>query len=830
MASANLWDNERNINYTGGGLYTPQPNANNMFSGMIGNTVGPMYGQLANQMGLDRILMAMLTGNNAFSTRGQQYGVQAPTSNAMFNAIDNSHYNNMFGAFSQGMDNTRKDLLTNYYIKTGMTEDTAKTRAASAINSSLNPMGLLTKMAAGGYEEAQMQAGFSRSAFYQGLHGGVPMVPGGMPHAYNADITRWQSDRGTKMGAVFGAIGRDYIAQPSTYGNMSGGDVGYITSEVTRSGAVNKELSTMFDSKSSHKSIEAASASISRKVKEYSQALAPLKEILGGDIPSLMKSMDQMFGVNAMATYSPGQLQSYALNMKHMSALTGTSAQNMIAMAQTAQGYLNQSYGGSAMGGGAVAMNTAAMLGAPGVSMARMNEDQFRGTVLKTNAALQAGQRAQDISGAYAMFVEQRGGADSIANREAFKGVLAANGANINKLAGAIGVSMQDIRGAGKSERAEDLLTNPENAFLTDAAGNETYSIYKRKSGRGIGQILKGYGVSASAAEIDSLDMSDPDSVKKFLSSKGVSADKQVAIMGRMGESANWAGRNTFGVGFRQVEAMNKARQNKQITDKMVKARSDFETEFTAKFSKIGGMAGVLDSIMHGDKKKGLELGSLVSAYTGVLNIGDMGAVGKAYAALGEDDTKRTEFRGGMEIAMSGLDESGKLIEDKNFKANRTEFLKTGSAASLKEMLKFTKEGRRTSTLEKVGLGKEYEAAKGEQDKGDIIARYGVSQAAKDAKIGGLTDPEVKDRLAAMRTAKPGQKDFTLDEMLDFSGGNIKKIDVSEAERKKLSAGYTDKLSAVGMAPAQHGLEYFIKEIFNTITQLNSKIPNFGGG
>ena len=864
------WSPYPQANVPGG--YQQQPLGGGIASGPLG-MLSPWLGMGAQMFGLDRRVMQSLVPN-AVSMQGNLFG-QTNAANAMMNQALNSQYSKIGFYDDKARQRDVERTLGGIYRTMGDDPATAKTNARAARGNLLNPFTLAATALVGANESSQMQANMANGAFYTGamnytrpgaLQGFASnLTPAEQKLAYgrNKGATGDEQERDFASGIdkqqdaikrAHKSVYRDYNKNFTQYGGLSGGQVGSLTAEMERSGSVT------FDGSQS-------TGQIKNKIKQMSQALGPLKELFGGDIPKLVDQLDKAFGTNALATFSPAQMQSKALQMKHTAAITGTSVQNLGQMIGASQAML-AGVGIGGQGAFQAAMDTATMTSGPG--SARVNQEQFKAGTLKRNVALQEHYATKMAAGAYTIWAGRQKGPGFASLTDAqkmaqFQAEFGAGAMDEASMAKRLGVSQSDIVRAAGSREADDARRNTD---LGVFVGNKKFmgryeDLAKRHT---LNTISKGV-LRAGASALTAKDI------------EGKSRDEVVALMGaryensgqlagdldrRLDNSARMLG---LGKNHDEAEQLRKGYKNKKLMDAEVSRRSGLE-KLTQEVGSAFGMQGVL-KVLNESKGGGNEvtIGKFIAGTFGMMTAdelekakrsGNMTAVDAKARAAAADMKAAAKNRGGVltksqgtafdkmaDAAMRGSTEGGMALdsseETKKWRDDMGKMLlnKNAKAAELQALvdkgnkLGVTNEAKKANEIgggdkdrvkefaEKTkALSAEYtKAANNPATKeADLQAIYKKSALMQGAEAAGVDAGSIGSIEAAYKKMGPGASMSAIYEEAGVKGDQLgKATSAAEGAASKLGVSPQSELSML--------IEKILAAITNAVNQLTTKKP-----
>lgn len=118
----------------------------------------------------------------------------------------------------------------------------------------------------------------------------------------------------------------NYSFDKADYGGMNQGEVAALTAAITRDTDI---LGSADVSKAD--SLKEATAKLKERVKKYSEALAPLKDIFGDNVPAMLNTVEQITGQN-IATLGADRARDIARNLSDRTSLGRYSMENIADM------------------------------------------------------------------------------------------------------------------------------------------------------------------------------------------------------------------------------------------------------------------------------------------------------------------------------------------------------------------------------------------------------------------------------------------------------------------------------------------------------------------
>ena len=563
----------------------PGPAGGNLFTGGLG-LISPILETLGKLAGLDQKIVNGITSSlgGVLSTRGS---FSRPTNygDIFNNAQTVSRNKAMFRPFETNMRAVQTDLLKDFYQNVmGFKPEEAENRAISGMKNFAALSPIVSNAAFGKFEFGQLRRG---------------LVAGGMM----GGATLGGAARSDHFGKYAAELVKEYGGNKFAFGGLSGGEVGQLQASMIQSG----QLSLRDLGKGNN------SQAMVQKVKRMSQAVAPLKELFGESIPQLMKELDDAFGVST-ATFSPEQVSSKVLNLKHTAMATGLSVKTIMRMSASAQNMLG-TVGESGMGADTAAEH-AAMMMSTGVSMARLNTNDFRSRVLRDVTGQMASRGAHDISGAALLYRnamgKKVGGGYKVSMQEAVNYIRkrAEGDYSVAKLAEITGTTAGDVIAAGESEGAEDIRTNTDvGAGLTETRYN-TYKTVRAQGLRFMGRhnndplMSKAYEMLAKKLDTDKGAAMTEQEAKDYLKKSGLhlSSNQLTRLVSDYTKQGNVAAGVTGFKSARQADAQMKAYAASQEVAKRVEETKGIEAvmqkvQASEKYGWIGLLQGKQKSI-----------------------------------------------------------------------------------------------------------------------------------------------------------------------------------------------------------------------------------------
>lgn len=845
-----------------GGYKTSEPFMGRPVSSAL-NQLSPFAGMAANYLGLDRRLTAALMPN-AMSSNGSLFQPTNQT-NSLLNQQLNRQYN-AAGSYNDTMQNTLKtSMLTGMYRAQGYEEKASQEAAKAAMS---QPLGMMN-MAATGLLMAQdfrgmdreLKKGMASSGVMTRLDWGSMLsgAPSSLSAAQRQLLLGGEAGDKASMDAQNKAQGialqanqklmADFAKSPSQFGGFNAGQTGAIAAEMARTGKIDYSKLK-------------AGGDISADVKKMTQALDPLRELFGDDIPGLMDKLDKMLGTNAMATFSPEQIQAKALQLKHTAAVTGTSVEVMGNMIGASQAYFERA-GLDASGGFQVAMDATGLL-AGKKDTKRLNEDKYRANTVKLLSAQQERSETKYAAGAYVLWAGKNAdklkGMDDAQKMAQFQVELGPGANSAEAISRRLNISVQDMAAAARTVEAEDARKNTNLGKFMLGGRQEKYA-GRRDSY--LSRMMAAQGGTAVSIQGRSLDEIKED-YKKQNKGKDLILDQAVL---------NSFARRTLGQGFNSsmAEQLAKDVKGSKFREAEVLQRSNLEKSMTAAgMGKGFGVTGLMEFFSNADATGKATVENLVGSVMGMgLSAGaDKKAVEKVLKGLGADNMRQAEAnrksklgeKGNAEFTkmanavLAGTTEGGKALgtDDATVKLRR-EIMETLTNANAKpEDVKalmaradeagITKSGETRKNIKDIA-GDEKSLSDKERTKRDELLsefeklqsdpkttgkeldsfRKGVGLEMTAAKI-GLDDENLKTIKKDMAEAEKAGKSFDIN-------ASVNKIEgLSDKQRASLVEGYEKGSEKMGISTKPDMMQNILAVLNSLLSVIsNWKMPTTGG-
>jgi len=735
--------------YLSGGAYKqPGIGGDQLVTQLIG-MLSPHLAQLAQSLDLDATAIRTLT--NTMNTQGSLF---TPTNyaNVMFNAQAATANRQMMQPFEAGIEGTETQVMTGIYSKMFPGNEVEINRRVTAAQANIfNPMNVITEHLAGGYQMDEMRRGLLNTSLFSGIYNTSRMADPFQPSIAEIqaaggtsymNILDEQNRRREAFKPFAAQIREDYVNNISLYGGLSGGEVGTLTADMARRGALRDEQGDLFTPAGAGGDQTARLSAASKRVQAMSRAMAPLKEFFNESMPQLLERLDSTFGVNAAATFSPEQIQSKVLQMKHTARMTGTSMEQLMGMAQGAQTYYRSLGMDTPMGGGTAAMVAAGMLGAGGVDRSRLNLPDFERLTFRNVVGAQTSDTARALSGAFVL-ANAGGMLTGETRRERiakFRNIVNAGGGP-RDLEAALGgrFRMQDILEASGTLEAEDVRTQTD---LFTMAMSQTFTDYNQDIRSEAREIFnERLGLSLTADDMKKFSVRG---MGAFLEKQGIAntPENRMKMAAARGAVRDFADITATGYGYESANKIETAEQSLEVSRKMgllrdVRAR--YEADITNRgVGTVYGMTGLLsfitgegqatarqkiiddETLSEHEKARRLEelerdratVGNLA---TSMLGITDFKALrGNISKIAGKDATRSvsdvtTQMEGLMNVALAGTTETGKTISEDNMTIFRSllegDMKEEDAVAAMSKLTSmWTKTGREEQIIEQ-GFG-----------------------------------------------------------------------------------------------------------------------------
>lgn len=588
---------------------------------------------------------------------------------------ENSQYNRLItppgmtagGAFVQSMNNMqtgatmaglngsgginellRNEFLWNYYRATNPStaQGIAQAEAdlAAAKSNQLNPMRLAYELA----DPYNIKPAFA----------GVASNVGTYTRQFGKGVFDLDGQRTAYKLLAGGrdSILYDAVTDPSSYGGFSASSIMDIGKELMVAGQDPTKNTEQFRS----------------RLKEIAASLVPLKDILGEDIPMIMKTLESITGSRDLT--DPSTLRSTAYKISTTLQLTGGTIQQYEAASRAFEGSLVTPGGvnRAILGAGTQAGNF--LLGTANQSMAGITSSELMGEGARTTNAYAKGVYAENYARALAIYADKNGITDAATANRLFRGELS------QKLGEGFSASIALRSLAGVTNDRE----------LERGTGNSIYyAAHKEGWGSAMSQtatmagalnVFESHGGASSKAGriIADISKADPMEFARFLSMdkeglRNYFNDKGISMS--QGESSDLSRlllhsyERLSGRHFSETESRASA-NTMYRTYTMDKKRSALEQtqrllDQTAG-NGVSGLAGVLDKIASQNARgENSTLGQMLSSALGVTNLSNLfGYRNMSRGADGDKLSARLEssFRYILQNNMTADEDTTKLF------------------------------------------------------------------------------------------------------------------------------------------------------------------------
>lgn len=479
-----------------------------------------------------------------------------------------------------------------------------------------------------GYGMSWLTGEYGYGAFAEGLHENLarisPVSPGYMAahigsmskarrRAYGIGAAgEYRSGLEARMAAMTQlstSVARDFGKDPTSFGGFTLGDQGALMRELSSAGT----FDTMGTDEQSIRQMQ-------QKIKKTSQALASLKDVLGKDVPEIVRNLEGLTGVNALGTYSPEELQNIGVKLNASMAVSGLTMRDAAQFTTVAKTYAAR-YGGSVEAAPEIARQMGLFVASRGAGMAHLNREKYFSESMKLISSAQQSRQAGDISGAYLIWQRQNKDiltdveADNIARFRNF--MQDENAFDINSLGQALGVSREDIRNISYTEEARRIKTQTNLGGMTVL--QDRVSEYNKIRQDTIQNYLTEAGLGDEAvAQLSSLNDAD---LEQALLKRG-----KGALAGRINRSLDTIAR------FKQFGSrrdVNETRERiKNIGEQQAKAEAlEGLHERLASLQGMTGGAAILEGLTRPGGDAGLlELGAAYFGWSDKEKIAKAGA------------------------------------------------------------------------------------------------------------------------------------------------------------------------------------------------------------
>lgn len=640
------------------------------------NTLSPFAGMASQALGLDKRLSdALLPG--VFSSRGSMFQPTNPA-NSLINQKLNQQYTQGAAFDNTLRDSMKRNMMEGMYRAQGYSDEVnpktglspAQDAAKAAMSNMLNPMNLAATALSMSQDFRGMDRELKTGMLNSGImtHMELPGAAGALSDSQKrliygakgeAAYAAEQGEARTNAVAANKGLMKDFAMNPGQYGGFGAQGVGQIGAEMARTGAIDYgKLGKGGD--------------ISKQVQKMTKALDPLRELFGDDIPKLMEMLDKSLGTNAMATFSPDQIQAKALQLKHTAAVTGTSVDTMGRMIGASQSYFER-VGLDKSGGFQAAVDAANLLSGK-KDTKRLDEEGYRGKTLQVLSAQQERTETKLASGAFVMWQNKnkaklidKEGKELSTEQQMAKFQEEIGGArSAGAMARKLGISVKDIEQAARTAEAKDVRQQTDLASFQLGNRQKEYMTERDKI---IKTAMKGRTITGdiTGKSIDDIKAQwkkeHPNDVLNLPTSLLDAAAAHKIGQGFDQTKAEQLGKDMREAGYKKGEAIKRAAIDKKFSD--------------AGIGRAYGLTGIMEFLSNakGDKSVVADLvGSVMGVAPATKEVqaivtGLSGKEGKAAAAKrrgavkdGGLGAKSGEFDKIIQAVITGATESGQAL------------------------------------------------------------------------------------------------------------------------------------------------------------------------
>ena len=380
---------------------------------------------------------------------------------------------------------------------------------------------------------------------------------------------------------------------------------------------------------------------IRRGVKQLENAVASWKTVLNTDVDGALKAISQLFGGDAVATFSQGgdSLQAMALRVRHTAALTGTQVGAIMGGTQVASQLLGGFRGPQEA---ALMATTFSAAMAPGLVGYRGSEEQGQQAAIFATTNILSSTYGRLIAGGYVKYlgteegrkyglgVEGQRAYTRLLNKH-FRGDTPITVEGMNQALG-VDATVEEYVKIGESDVARDFMAlNPATtATVLESAAIELRQLVKEDTQ--FGRIIETMGeedfylaMSLSPEERDNAlkRAGVSDSLRQWVNERGYTRLKEIADMRVRGGDAL----------YDKMEPQTIARMLRQgywedlrVTQAEIDFRSRFEADTLYADSHLtAGLELLGQALSEGAE---VSIGGLFSAITGAENVDKMIATG----------------------------------------------------------------------------------------------------------------------------------------------------------------------------------------------------------
>lgn len=416
---------------------------------------------------------------------------------------------------------------------------------------------------------------------------------------------------------------------------------------------------------------------IANDVKQYAKAIGKLQDVIGGDMPQVLDTLDKLFGGSATAM-SPQRLDALTSNLRHSMTATGMSLQQVAALAGTGFNYIAP-FGGTEAQGVSMANVASYYIGA-GITREGVKADVFGSMIQQRQANRMIDGSARYLAAAYRAYADDR--KLNINDRASYDKFLQELG-DTQLTQGNLNNWMR--KHTKHSEAYFSAITHSEATtrlieqfdMSADLLGDDVRAVNKMRKAE-FTKMLRENGVKGSLKNVigDYENMTDDevrDSVRANLAHSGLSADKIEVIAEKAAEIQG--GTATTILGGTRGEATQltrnyamaeRARKQKLYQDQLKDLYGKFGEALDEK-GTAGGVEGVMQLLIAGnDDKTAIGFTDVVLATVGLtsaqahgLSAADIKDSAKLAAVFNQNEDKiKAQYK-----AVFGKDYEGKKGE-----------------------------------------------------------------------------------------------------------------------------------------------------------------------
>jgi hypothetical protein len=265
----------------------------------------------------------------------------------------------------------------------------SRATAAAQSDDIFSVTNMMSKIAFASHQPYALQLGMEETARYMGAGSSFMMSP---------DMASSQESINNRATSLTAGITSDFFQNMEKYGGMGGKQVGQITAELARTGAINRNTG-----------LEDAT----KAVQEMSKTVRSLRRFFDGDVADLMDNINGLTGTSFQSTF--GSQSSGMINgLSATGFASGFTSSQMLSLAQ-GSGAVAQSLGMDPFSSLSNAQNIASYLGTARSTgdMRFINESRFRGSMTNQVTRANSSQTARALSGAGSLLLGALGSGES---------------------------------------------------------------------------------------------------------------------------------------------------------------------------------------------------------------------------------------------------------------------------------------------------------------------------------------------------------------------------------------------------------------------------------